>query len=198
MALVEWLESAAPRLSGLSGGAPSAPRRRVSQARLLRGRDVPSVGLPFAPGAELVLSDLASAFPLVVCLFGAIGSDSPFPREIERIRNWQHRRPELAATGHRLVAISSESFLGQARSADLLTDWTVLSDIDLDLARLLGLPVVEADDASRYEPATLVAGGGRIRKCFASVDARDAERTIDWIRRRESIRIVPARQVQSL
>lgn len=183
-----------PRTAQAVGGAGESPsgarRRRSPRTELPAGRAVPSVRLALAPGVEIDLSEVARQQPLVICLFRAIGSGGPFPGETERLTSWQDRRAELSASGRRLIAISSESCLGQARSADVLTGWMVLSDIDLDLARRLPLALVSTGGSYAYEPATLIVDRGRIRKHFSAVDARDAERVTDWIRRRRTIRAV--------
>ncbi|HXD55526.1 MAG TPA: hypothetical protein VN618_12275 [Solirubrobacteraceae bacterium] len=158
----------------------------------MAGRPVPPVTLTFAPDAELCLARTASAYSLVICLFRALGEEGRFEPETERIRHWQHLRSELSSTHHRMVAVSSEPLLRQALPSGLLTDWLILSDSDLELTRWLPLPVTTHGSHSAYQPATLITDRSRIVKHFSSVDADDAEKVTDWLRRRASISLVPA------
>lgn len=173
-----------------SSAALPAPRPRGRPDRSVVGRAVPPVALTFAPDAELCLARTASAFPLVICLFRALGDEGRFEPETERIRHWQHLRSELSSTHHRMVAVSSEPFSRQALPDCLLTDWLILSDPDLELARWLPLPVTTHGGRSAYHPATLITDRSRIVKHFSSVDADDAEKVTEWLRRRASIRLV--------
>lgn len=169
-----------------------APRPRGRPDRSVVGRAVPPVALTFAPDAELCLARTASAFPLVICLFRALGDEGEFEPETERVRHWQHLRSKLSSTHHRMVAVSSEPFWRQALPSGLLTDWLILSDRDLELARWLPLPVTTSGSGSAYQPATLITDRSRIVKHFSSVDADDAEKVTDWLRRRSSISLVHA------
>ncbi len=198
MALVERIPGSLARVDSATSAARSRRRRERTASRLLEGRAVPSLALPFALDAEVSLDELASAYPLVVCLFQAIGWGGRFDREADRIIEWQHCRRELVASGHRLIAISSESFFTQARSADLMGDWMVLSDVDLDLARALPVTTIEDGLTQAFEPATLLVEEGRIRRFFPAVDTSDAETVTDWIRRRASIGLAPAPQAPPL
>ncbi|MGB8502449.1 hypothetical protein [Mycobacterium sp.] len=148
--------------------------------------------MTFAPDAELCLAQTASAFPLVICLFRALGDEGPFEPETERIRYWQHLRSKLSSTHHRMVAVSSEPFSRQVLPSGLLTDWLILSDSDLELARRLPLPVTRNGSRSAYQPGTLITDRSRIVKHFSSVDADDAKKVTDWLRRRASISLVHA------
>jgi hypothetical protein len=167
----------------MNGSYTSAPR--------LDGRLLPSVRLPFVEDGELDLAVLAGRFPLVICIFGAVDEDGPCPADVGRLVNWTRYESRLDRTGHRLVAISSESFASQARWMPLAPSWMFLSDMDLLLARRLPLPTVSDAHSWRYVPTTLVTQGSRIVRAFGSVGVSDAEAVTTWLDSRRVLRAVP-------
>jgi hypothetical protein len=149
----------------------------------LAGRSIPAVQLAFVEGAELDVSVVAERFPLVICVFGAIDTDDPSPTEVRRLVGWIRRRPRLAKTGHRLIAISSEPFIVQARWLEATPDWIVLSDPDLLLARALPLLTIADERSWRYRPTTLITENGQIVRSFQPADEQDPKIVTDWLAR---------------
>jgi hypothetical protein len=178
---------------GLDGDVERLDRALVageSDPRL-DGRLLPSVRLPFVEDGVLDLVVLAERSPLVICIFGAVERDGPCPADEERLANWTRYESRLGRSGHRLIAISSESFASQARWMPLTPGWMLLSDTDLLLARRLPLPTESDAHSWRYVPATLVTQGTRIVGAFSSVGASDAEVVTTWIDSRKAPRAVP-------
>jgi hypothetical protein len=147
----------------------------------LAGRRLPAVRLSFVEGAELDLSVVAKRFPLVICLFGSIDLNRPSCTDGHRLLGWIHHGPRLARTGHRLIAISSETFIAQARWLDATPDWIVLSDPELLLARALPLLTIADEHSWTYRPTTLITESGRILRSFQPADAADAEIATRWL-----------------
>jgi hypothetical protein len=159
----------------------SARYRRYDSRGPLAGRRVPTVHLPFVEGAELDLSVVAKRFPLVICLFGSIDMNGPSCSDGRRLLGWIRHGPRLARTGHRLIAISSETFIEQARWLQAAPDWIVLSDPGLLLARALPLLTVADEHSWTYRPMTLITESGHILRSFQPVDAADAEIVTRWL-----------------
>jgi hypothetical protein len=148
---------------------------------------------------ELDLGAVAERSPLVICLFGAIDSGGgPCPADAQRLLNWNRHEATLDRSGHRLVAISSESFARQARWMPLVPSWMIFSDTELLLGRHLPLSTDCDSDSWRYVPTTLVTQGTRIVGAFRSVGASDAAVVTRWLMARKPLRTVPITAQEAL
>jgi hypothetical protein len=124
---------------------------------------------------------MAREFPLVLCFFGEISVDHVDDPGVQRVLNWSRYEPALSATGHRLVAISSESIEAQSSWMHLGPEWIILSDVELRLARALPLPTSPQGARRVYRPATLVVRHQRMARSFHSVDGSDARVVTRWV-----------------
>jgi hypothetical protein len=151
------------------------------------GRVLPSLELPSCPDPVASLGNMGRSSSLVVCVAPGVGSWPVAPGGIDvdttRARAWRPYVLELAATGYKLVWVSSCPFDVQrdwAEREDL--DYVVLSDERLQLARLLGLPTCTTMVGRRYEHLTLLARGREIVQAFRPEPSPgDAQGVTAWI-----------------
>lgn len=155
--------------------------------RRLRGARVPDVEFQSAPGLWVNLRQCASR-PVVLFFFGGREVEVPGgepelrQRDRERVLAWRKHQHTLARLNHRLLGVSTQTPLQQARlAANELLAYDLLSDPDLDLAYSLGLPA--SDLPPVYEPLTLIVRHERIEEVFRPVDvASEARSVVEWVR----------------
>lgn len=145
------------------------------RARQLVGRGLPDLVLGYAPEGEIELGVMARRFPLVICLFPAIGTSLAAAEDQQRAEVWQRYDLLLVRTGYRLLAVSSDDPAGQhdwlEREAPT---YLVLCDQALLLACELGLPTALREGKRVYAPATLIVRCGRVQRLFHPVGPDDA------------------------
>jgi peroxiredoxin len=94
---------------------------------------------------------------------------------------------EFERLGATVVGISAQPGAEQREFAEReRIPFALLSDPDLRLAGVLGLPTFEANGMTLYRRLTLVAEGSRIIKAFYPVfpPDRDAAEVLTWLRQR--------------
>jgi peroxiredoxin len=173
-------------LKRVSGGGPGDGLKH------LVGEMLPPAVLPSHPGPATTtnLAKLATSLgqpsSLILCLArGPDGLGVADSGDTARARSWQLHQRELAALNYQLACVS-------ACPVDALRVWgtreglsyTLLSDTGLALARLMGLPMVEAVAGGRvYEHLTLIAHDREVTQVFYPVDPRqDASAVMKWLR----------------
>ena len=141
-----------------------------------RGRRIPPVVLQECCCSPLNLGEFASLFSLVLYVYAGIpgsldGEDALRMDGIEH-RAFRDRGWELSALGFQAIGVSSQSRRAQ-RQAILANrvGHRLLSDPELLLARELGLPTFQTDEAWWYQRLMLVITGGRVAHAFSVCDA---------------------------
>jgi peroxiredoxin len=156
--------------------------------RRLVGMRAPAVELPWALEAKTSLAVLASRRSLVVFFYAGVKAKTgreEIDANVDTARAWAWRDHdhELETLGYMLVGVSTQSSSTQAQwASDELLGYMLLSDGELELAGVLGLPTMQAAGERVYEPLTLIVQDGRIARVFYPVDpAHEAESVTDWI-----------------
>ena len=165
----------------------------------LRGMEVPSVTLSSTLGEQL---DLAAATErlAVVYVYPRTGvPGEPLPAGWDEIPGARGCTPqscafrdhvlELAAYGASVLGLSAQSHAEQREFAGREhIPYPLLSDPDLQLAHLIGLPTFEAAGRSFYRRLTLIAHQRRIAKVFYPVfpPHRNPAEVLDWLSRGRS------------
>jgi peroxiredoxin len=165
------------------------------------GVSAPGVELPFALEGVVSLAALAGRHSLVVFFYPGVGpragesegegnggnGDGGLNADVARVWGWREHEPELAEMGYVVVGISTQSAEEQLRFASSeLVECVLLSDRELELAGVLGLPMVSVAGRRVYEPLTLVMVDGRIGHVVYPVDPeRETTVVLDWIRGRK-------------
>jgi len=156
------------------------------------GVGAPKVMLPFTPEASVSLATLSRILPLVVFFYPGARQQSNAERQeasddvdMGRAVAWDEHCPELDVFGYMVVGVSTQSPEEQIQFAVKgVLGYLLLSDSELELARVLGLPTVSVAGERVYDRLTLIVQDGRIARVFYPVDpARDAAIVSDWIRR---------------
>ena len=160
----------------------------------LRGMEVPSVTLSSTLGGQL---DLAAATERLVVMYvyprtGVPGE--PLPEGWNEVPGARGCTPqscafrdhvlELAAYGASVLGLSTQPHEEQREFAGRENiPYPLLSDPDLQLARILGLPTFEAAGRSFYRRLTLITHKQRIAKVFYPVfpPHRNPAEVLDWL-----------------
>lgn len=158
-------------------------------ARRLVGLEVPVLELRFAVEGWVSLAALASCHSLVVFFYPGVQSRTGAGEEVDedtvRAWAWRERDVELGELGFMVVGVSTQSPVVQTRFAwRELLGYMLLSDGELELAGVLGLPTRTVAGQRVYQPLTLVVTDGRVARVFYPVDpACEAAKVTGWIRR---------------
>lgn len=160
----------------------------------LRGMEVPSVTLSSTLGEQL---DLATATErlAVVYVYPRTGvPGKPLPQGWDEIPGARGCTPqscafrdhvlELAAYGASVLGLSAQPHSEQREFAGREhIPYPLLSDPELQLAHVLGLPTFEAAGRSFYRRLTLIAHQKRIAKVFYPVfpPHRNPAEVLDWL-----------------
>jgi peroxiredoxin len=160
----------------------------------LQGAAVPSVVLPSTLGGLLDLRD-ASNDLLVVYVYPCTGRPGePLPAgwdEIPGARGcttqscaFRDHVSDLAAHGASVIGISAQSPAEQLEFAQREhIPYSLLSDSELRLAEMLGLPTFEVAGMTLYRRLTFIAQAARIEKVFYPVfpPERNASDVLAWL-----------------
>jgi peroxiredoxin len=154
----------------------------------LIGQPLPPVRLGCYAGSPVDVRDLEGRlviyfYPGCVCS-PEDGYQSPALDAVQH-RAFADRGAEFLAMDCRPIGISSQSVEGQRRAAaDTKAGHILLSDHELQLARALGLPTFNVDNADWYRRVTLLLAEGSIAQAFSALGgaAQSAAQAIAWIR----------------
>jgi peroxiredoxin len=160
----------------------------------LRGMEVPDVTLSSTLGEPLALG-AATERLAVVYVYPRTGvPGEPLPEGWDEIPGARGCTPqscafrdhvlELAAYGASVLGVSAQAHPEQQAFAHREhIPYPLLSDPDLQLARLLGLPLFEAGARSFYRRLTFVAQQRQIVKVFYPVfpPHRNPAEVLDWL-----------------
>jgi peroxiredoxin len=164
----------------------------------LVGTAVPAVRLPSTLGGELDLAAAAAGGDrVVVYVYPRTGRPGePLPEGWDAIPGARGCTPqscafrdhagELAALGASVIGLSAQSPADQAEfAARERIRYPVLSDEELVLERVMGLPTFETSGMRLYRRLTFVAREGRIEKVFYPVfpPDRNAADVLAWLER---------------
>ncbi|MEA2320341.1 MAG: hypothetical protein QOD81_191 [Solirubrobacteraceae bacterium] len=164
----------------------------------LVGTAVPAVRLPSTLGGELDLAAAAAGGDrVVVYVYPRTGRPGePLPEGWDAIPGARGCTPqscafrdhagELAALGASVIGLSAQSPADQAEfAARERIRYPVLSDEELVLERVMGLPTFETSGMRLYRRLTFVAHEGRIEKVFYPVfpPDRNAADVLAWLER---------------
>jgi peroxiredoxin len=155
----------------------------------LFGLPLPDVQLQYAHEAFATIAVLAQRWSLVIFFYpGAKESlttiGESVGRDERRAVSWLRCEAELASMGYEIIGVSAQSAIEQARfaSRDPLP-YMLLSDPQLKLAQILGLPTTGQAAQRVYEPLTIVVHEQRIARVFHPIDpAHEARTVMRWIR----------------
>jgi peroxiredoxin len=160
----------------------------------LRGMEVPPVKLRSTQGPPLLLAE-ATERMVVVYVYPRTGvPNQPLPAGWDTIPGARGCTPqscafrdhvlELAAYGAAVLGISTQSHDEQVEFAQREhIPYALLSDPELVLAEVLGLPTFEAAGATFYRRLTFIAHQRRIAKVFYPVfpPHRNPAEVLDWL-----------------
>lgn len=159
------------------------------ESRLV-GLPMPDVQLQYAHEAFASIGVLARRWSLVLFFYPAT-EETTTPRDGEavgaderRAVAWMRCEAELTGLGYEVIAVSAQSAIEQARfaSRDPLP-YMLLSDPELKLAEILGLPTTGLQAERVYEPLSIVVREQHIARVFYPVDpANEAATVMRWIR----------------
>jgi peroxiredoxin len=165
-------------------------RASMSEAALeqrLLGVALPDRELECAPDAFVSLAASARESALAIFFYRGVedGSSEMDDEDEARAIEWADHLPELNRLGYSVVGVSVQTISAHAKLAGGESHrLLLLSDPDLQLAKLLALPTREEEWGRVYEPLTLLVRGERISRIFYPVDpARDAASAVEWIKR---------------
>jgi len=163
----------------------------------LVGAEVAGVRLASSLGGKVDLVELARELTVVYVYPRTAVPGEPMPEGWDAIPGARGCTPqscafrdhveELAAVGARVVGISAQPAAEQLEFAEREhIPYTLLSDGELRLAELMGLPTFEAGGMRLYRRLTFVAERGRIAKVFYPVfpPDRNAAEVLAWMRGR--------------
>ena len=164
----------------------------------LVGREVPRLALPSTHGV-LELAELAAG-RLVLYVYPRTEApgESPLPGwdAIPGARGctvqslaFRDRYDELVAHGARVAGLSTQPIAEQRQFSEREgITFPLLSDPELRLGAVLGLPSFHAGGRRFYRRATLLAENGRVTKVFYPVPAPElnAAEALAWLARRDS------------
>jgi peroxiredoxin len=151
---------------------------------MMVGDVVPSVRLQ-TKISSVDLGSLTSGWLLVWC----------FPCHHHRLtidsicaRSFEDHCLELAALGCQLIGVSGREHADLGRFAAYAgTDFPLLGDPDLALARLMGLPTSGEGVWTSYRRMAFIARDGRVEQVFCSLRPwRYAAQATAWLTRRQS------------
>lgn len=139
----------------------------------LIGAPLPAVDLTFSIEAPLNLGHVAHRWSLALFFHHA---------DLERIRAWAEREDDLTSAGYTVFAISAQPPTAQLHLVkdELLVGFPLLSDIELELAHTLDLPMREIDGDLAYQPLTLLVVDERIAHVLYPV-TENHDREIEWV-----------------
>jgi len=163
----------------------------------LLGSRVPSVTLPATTGDPVDLADATSALT-VVYLYPRTGAPGePLPPGWDMIPGARGCTPqscafrdlaaELAGLGAEVIGVSAQTPADQEAFAEREhIPYPLLSDSELRLAALMGLPTFETSGMHLYKRLTFVAVEQRIEKVFYPIfpPQRNAGDVRDWLAHR--------------
>jgi peroxiredoxin len=169
------------------------PQDDGAAAHLL-GSALPNVSLPSTQGGEIDLAEAARE-RVVVYVYPRTGTPGqPSPTGWDDIPGargctpqscaFRDAQAELAAHGAALIGISTQTLAEQDEFAQREhIPYPLLSDHDLKLAAVIGLPTFEVDGMQLYKRLTFVAQAGAIVKVFYPVfpPDRNAAEVLAWL-----------------
>jgi peroxiredoxin len=165
----------------------SASTSRATLEQRLLGVALPDLKLECAQDAFVSLAASARESALAIFFYRGVadGSSAMGDEDEARAIEWAAHLPELNRLGYGVVGISVQTVSTEAKlHGGEPFSFLLLSDPDLELAELLGLPTVEEEWGRVYEPLTMLTRGERISRIFYPVDpARDAASAVEWIKR---------------
>lgn len=167
---------------GMGGGSCGLAERLV-------GVEAPALELPWTAEAKTSLAELGRRRSLVVFFYPGVQTRTSGDEEadVDTIRAWAWRdhESELRLLDHIVVGVSTQSVEAQMQWASLeLLDYMLLSDSELKLAHVLGLPTTRITNQRAFDALTLIVRNGRIVHVFYPIDpVHDAEIVTDRIRR---------------
>jgi peroxiredoxin len=160
----------------------------------LRGMEVPSVTLSSTLGEALNLAGATERLAVVYVYPRTGVPGEPLPEGWDEIPGARGCTPqscafrdhvlELAAYGASVLGLSAQPHEEQREFAGREhIPYPLLSDPDMQLAHLLGLPTFEAAGRSYYRRLTLIAHQRRIAKVFYPVfpPHRNPADVLDWL-----------------
>jgi peroxiredoxin len=162
----------------------------------LAGSQVPSLRLPAHRGGEVDLADLADRGRTALYIYPRTAKPGePLPDDWDLIPGARGCTPQscafrdlgakFAALGVGIAGLSTQSSDDQLEFATREhIGFRLLSDANLELSEVLGLPTFEAGGMTLYKRVTLVLGGGKIEKVFYPVTPpeRNAAEVLAWLR----------------
>jgi peroxiredoxin len=160
----------------------------------LPGRKLPHLTLAATTGIEIDLAALADDLAVIYVYPHTARPGVPMPHDWDTIPGargctaqscgYRDRLVELERHGAAVAGLSGQSEEDQREFAfrEQIT-FPLLSDPELKLAELLGLPTFEADGITFYKRLTMIAARGEIAKCFYPVfpPDRDAADVVSWL-----------------
>lgn len=155
-------------------------RDRLDGRLIAVGDPVPPVRLAALEG-KLDLAAYASGWLLVWCFPG--DDDEPFRVDEVMGRSLDEHRLELAALGCALVGVSSQREDALARLASRAkTTFPLLSDPQLVLAQLMGLPTVPCGEEQLYRHFVFIAHRHRVARVIHRVrPLASAGEMVGWL-----------------
>jgi peroxiredoxin len=160
----------------------------------LPGSPVPSVALPATDGTTVDLAEIGRprAVVYVYPMTGRPGVQLPEGwDQIPGARGctpescaFRDHHDEIAKLGAEVFGLSTQDTAYQKEAATRLRlPYPLLSDIELVLARRLGLPTFSVGSMRLYKRLTLVVRGGTIEHVFYPVfpPDRHPEEVLDWL-----------------
>jgi hypothetical protein len=150
------------------------------------GCELPAVTLEAWPGISV---DIARQWRDAAVVMTTLPDDSESSaladRTVARIETWCGLSGELARYGYDLAFLTSRSLAERHRSLGdhLQLSHTLLSDVDLELAKTLWLPTIRTTRGRDYREITLLANHGHVFSAVAAsedplVDIRVMMRSI--------------------
>jgi peroxiredoxin len=155
---------------------------------------LPSVALHSTQGRQIDLS-VIPGYVVLYCYPMTGQPGVPLPNGWEQIPGARGCTPqscafrdlhqELSEIGAQVFGLSTQSTEYQVEAANRLhLPFELLSDLDLNFAKALKLPMFEIDEKQLIKRITLIANGGKIVKVFYPVFPPDknANEVIQWLK----------------
>lgn len=164
----------------------------------LPGRRLPKLSLPATTGVDIDLAELTKGLA-VVYVYPRTGRPGvPSPHGWDEIPGARGCTPQSCAYRDNLVeferlgvAVAGLSAQSEEEQREFAfreqIAFPLLSDPELRLAALLGLPTFEVDGMRLYKRLTMIAARGEIAKCLYPVfpPDRDAAEALAWLAGRD-------------